>query len=92
MTLVRRALAHQRIANTHPAWGILRAQNAPVLLAILERRLAREQRQIPAPDFFEQVTEDLEELRSEGFELPRTAQDYIADWRRSGILIRRPST
>ena len=92
MTLVRRALAHQRIANTHPAWGILRAQNAPVMLAILERRLAREQRQIPAPDFFEQVTEDLEELRSEGFELPRTAQDYIADWRRSGILIRRPST
>ena len=33
-------------------------------------------------------------LKSSGprFRTPRTAQDYIADWRRSGILIRRPST
>ena len=92
MSLVRRALAHQRIANSHAAWAILRAQHAPVILAILERRLAGEHRQIPAPDLFEQVTEDLEELRSEGFELPRTAQDYVSDWRRAGILIRRPST
>ena len=92
MSLARRAFAHQRIADTHAAWAILRAQNAHIVLAILEQRLAGEQRQVPAPELFEQVTEDLEELRSEGFELPRTAQEYVSDWRRSGILIRRPST
>src|SRR5690625_74488 len=92
MTLVRRTLAHQRIAETHAAWSLLRAQNAHVVLAILEERLAGDQRRVPAPELFEQVTEDLEELRSAGFELPRTAQDYIADWRRAGIVIRRPST
>jgi len=92
MTLVRRTLAHQRIAETHAAWSMLRAQNAHVVLAILEERLAGDQRRVPAPELFEQVTEDLEELRSAGFELPRTAQDYIADWRRAGIVIRRPST
>lgn len=92
MTLVRRALAHQRIAESHAAWSILRAQNAHVVLAILEERLAGEQRRVPAPELFEQVTEDLEALRSAGFELPRTAQDYVADWRRAGIVIRRPST
>lgn len=92
MSLVRRAFAHQRIAETHAAWAILRAQNAHVVLAILERRLAGEQRRVPAPELFEQVTEDLEELRSEGFDLPRTAQEYVSDWRRSGILIRRAST
>jgi len=92
MSLVRRALAHQRIATTNAALALLRAQNAPVVLAILEQRFTGEQRQIPAPELFEQITEDLEALRSEGFDLPRTAQDYIADWRRAGILIRRPST
>src|SRR5690625_7166324 len=89
MTLVRRTLAHQRIAETHAAWSLLRAQNAHVVLAILEERLAGDQRRVPAPELFEQVTEDLEELRSAGFELPRTAQDYIADWRRDGFVIRR---
>lgn len=92
MSLVRRAFAHQRIADTHAAWAILRAQNAHIVLAILEQRSAGEQRQVPAPELFEQVTEDLEELRSEGFELPRAAQEYVSDWRRAGILIRRPST
>lgn len=92
MTLVRRALAHQRIAETHAAWSILRAQNSHIVLAILEERLGGEQRRVPAPELFEQVTEDLEELRSAGFELSRTAQEYVADWRRAGIIIRRSST
>src|SRR5699024_3708925 len=92
MSLVRRAFAHQRITNNNAALVLLRAQHAPVILAILEQRFTGEQRQIPAPEFFEQVTEDLQELRSEGFDLPRTAQDYVADWRRAEILIRRPST
>lgn len=92
MSLVRRVFAHQRIADTHAAWAILRAQNAHIVLTILEYRLAGEHRRVPAPELFEQVTEDLEELRSAGFELPRTVQDYVSDWRRAGIVIRRPST
>lgn len=83
MSLLRRALAHQRLAETHAAWALLRGQNSHIVLAIPEERLTGEHRQIPAPELFEQVAEDLEELRAVGFELPRTAQDYISDWRRA---------
>lgn len=92
MSLIRRALTLQRLSETHTAWSLLRAQNAHIVLTVLAEHLTGEHRTIPAPEFFELVNEDLEELRAAGFELPRTAQDYISDWRRAGFLIRRSST
>ena len=68
--------------------AILRAQLMPVIVAILSERLGGLVRQLPAVDFAQQVADDLEELRLRGFDLPRSAGDYIADWVRLGILVR----
>jgi hypothetical protein len=68
---------------------MLRARNAPVAIAILEKQLGGDQRRVSAPVLFERIEDDLEELRSHGFELPQTAQQYCAEWRSAGVLIRR---
>lgn len=83
------ARAAERV--TQGAARLLRADLMPVVVAILDSRFA-DARVIGYPEFVEQVSDDLEELRGAGFPLPRTAQDYIADWIAKGILIRRAST
>ncbi|WP_377086424.1 DUF3375 domain-containing protein [Pseudarthrobacter oxydans] len=72
-----------------PAWRLLRANNAAIAVAVLSKHLGGEQRRLAAPALFEQVEEDLEELRGNGFDLPQTAQAYCNSWRNDGILIRR---
>lgn len=42
------------------------------------------------PVLHEAVDADLEDLRAHGFELPRTAVAYCADWLAAGYLVRRP--
>lgn len=48
-------------------------------------------RRRPAPEVFELIDGDLQDLRDHGFDLPQTAQAYCAEWRTEGILIRRAS-
>ncbi len=70
------------------ALRLLRANNMPVIVATCGRHLV-DRRIIAYPEFVTLVADDLSELRDEGIALPRTAQEYIADWIRDGILIRR---
>ena len=77
-----------RRASGSAALKLLRAENMPVIAATCGRHLV-EQRVLPYPEFVTLVAEDLAELRDDGFALPRTAQEYIADWIRDAILIRR---
>ena len=89
MTVLRAALTASRLLSEDPAWRLLRANNAAVAVAVLSKHLGGEQRRLAAPELFEQVEEDLEELRGNGFDLPQTAQAYCTAWRNDGILIRR---
>lgn len=89
MTVLRTALTASRLLSEDPAWRLLRANNAAVAVAVLSKHLGGEQRRLVAPALFEQVEEDLEELRGNGFDLPQTAQAYCTAWRNDGILIRR---
>ncbi|GAA4039917.1 DUF3375 domain-containing protein [Arthrobacter methylotrophus] len=89
MSILRPALEASRLQESDPAWAMLRARNAPVAISILDKHLGGEARRVAAPVLFERIEDDLEELRSHGFELPQTAQQYCAEWRSSGILIRR---
>lgn len=73
------------------AWTLLRADNAPVALALLGRHFQRGVRRMPAPELFGLLDTDLEELRDNGWTLPNTGQGYCADWVRSGFLLRRSS-
>ncbi|GAP54361.1 uncharacterized protein MSMEG_1279/MSMEI_1241 [Arthrobacter sp. Hiyo6] len=89
MTVLRAALTASRLLSEDPAWRLLRANNAAVAVALLSKHLGGEQRRLAAPELFEHVEEDLEELRGNGFDLPQTAQAYCTAWRNDGILIRR---
>ena len=68
---------------------VLRADLLPVLVAVLHEHLGGPTRVLAAVDFIEALTEDLAELRGTGFVLPRTAADYVSEWVRQGILVRR---
>lgn len=68
---------------------MLRGTNADTAVALLGRHLAFEDRRLAAPVLFERIDADLEDLRAEGYDLPRTAQAYCAEWRTQGVLVRR---
>lgn len=85
------AYAADRLAKESPAWSLLRGRNASAAVALLGTHLGGEERRRPAPELFELIDADLQELRDHGFELPQTAQAYCSEWRNEGILIRRVS-
>ena len=70
---------------------LLRADLMPVVVAIIGARF-ESHRTIVYGEFVEQVADDFDELRDAGFALPRSAQEYVADWIRDGHLVRRSST
>jgi len=74
-------------------WKLLRATNAPVIIAILDAHLGGATRSLLVPELVNLVEVDLEELRFRAnppFELSRSAQAYCEQWRSDGYLIRRP--
>lgn len=81
------AMGARRVAQS-PGVKLLRADLMPAMVAILSAHLI-ERRTVPHPEFVALVAEDLDELRDAGFTLPRTAHEYVADWIRDGILVRR---
>ena len=83
------ARAAERVARG--AGRMLRADLMAVIVAVLGRRFA-EARVISYAEFLEQVSDDLDELRDDGFTLPRNAQEYVGDWIANGYLVRRGST
>lgn len=80
-----------RLRERSPAWSLLRAEHSAVMLALLGQHFDRTTRRLPAPELFARLDADLQDLRDEGFELPRTGQAYCADWVRAGYLLRRPA-
>nr|WP_231980075.1 GNAT family N-acetyltransferase [Tessaracoccus coleopterorum] len=82
-----RAITAQRAVEG--PFRLLRADLLPVVVAVLSYRFEAT-RVVGYAEFLEQVGEDLDELRDAGFALPRTAQEYVADWISGGYLVRRP--
>lgn len=62
----------------------------PVMVAVFSAHFA-ERRTLVHAEFVSLVAEDFDELRDAGFALPRSPQEYVADWIRDGILVRRPT-
>ena len=67
---------------------LLRAELMPVLVAVLGPRFA-DRRIWPVGEFLTLLAEDLDDLRAAGFVLPRAPQEYLSEWIRDGMLIRR---
>lgn len=83
------ALSQLRHSRQQPLWTLLKADNAPAILAILQQTLAGEERQLATGTLQERVHRHLEDLRGEGEDLPLTSKEYIAFWLKQGWLLRK---
>jgi hypothetical protein len=81
--------AFKQLVETDATWRLLRADNAPVIAALLSAHLGGENRRLPAAELYELIDHDLDALRAHGFDLPQVAQSYCAEWRKAGFLTRR---
>ncbi|WP_188742139.1 DUF3375 domain-containing protein [Agromyces bauzanensis] len=90
MSTLSQALTLTSLLESDATWRLLRADNAPIIVAILHTHLGGEERRLPSEEFYDRIEHDLEELRAHGFDLPLSAQGYCGEWRRAGFLTRRP--
>lgn len=72
------------VRRTHPAWRLLIAENAPLVLGFTSQFfLEPNVRSLPGPDAVEALEDYLATLRViEPDEYPRSAEGYLADWSR----------
>ncbi len=84
-----KAIASYRRLRGAAAWRLLAADTAPAILALLQSHLLDENRSLGASVLFERIGRDLEALRGDGEDMPRTAQAYVSDWLSAGYLSRR---
>jgi hypothetical protein len=83
-------MALLRLQESDPGLQLLRRETLPVVASVLNERLGGQQRVRPAAEFLELLEGDLFALRDHGFDLPRSAQEYLADWVFAHLIIRRP--
>ncbi|RWR25003.1 DUF3375 domain-containing protein [Agrococcus lahaulensis] len=90
VTALGAALRLRRLVDTDAAFALLRAEHAPIIVALLSRHLGGQTRRMPAEEFVDLLDADLDALRSH-FALPQTGVAYAAAWRSAGWLVRRPA-
>lgn len=86
---VSQALRFRELFDTAPVLQLLRADHAPLIIALLHSHLGGEQRELEAPVLHDLIDADLTELRLIGLPMPSAAQKYCSDWVRAGYLQRR---
>jgi hypothetical protein len=91
MSGVTTALSLRRLAQESPVLTLMRQTLMPVIAAELSEHLGGDDHAVPAADLYELIDDDLDQLRRAGFDLPRSAQGYCADWVRAGFLVRHPA-
>lgn len=87
MRAVRQVLTNLRLRR-ESAWALLALDNAPAALGLLQVHLLDKERRLPSSILLERLRQDLEQLRTQGIDLPQTAEAYLADWLRAGYLVR----
>jgi hypothetical protein len=88
MSILKSFATYQRL-RADPLWRLLAADNAPILVAVLQANLLDGDGKLPASILYERLTRNLEDLRTAGEDMPQTAQAYVMNWLALGWLIRR---
>lgn len=91
MSAIAEALALSRLWQDDASWRMLRADNAPFVMALLAAQFTGETSRVSAEELFEALDDDLDRLRGAGFELPLSGRGYATAWREAGFLVRRPA-
>jgi hypothetical protein len=82
------AIATYRNMRKQPLWRLLASDNGPTVIGLLQSHLYEGERSLPASILHERIGRDLETLRSQGEDLPQTAQAYVSNWLTEGFLER----
>ena len=91
VSAVASALSLGALWEDSAAWRLLRAKNAPVIVAVLDAHFGGVERKLPVAELASLVDADVQELRFRaGLELPLSGQAYCEQWRSDGYLVRRP--
>jgi hypothetical protein len=71
-----------RLRQSHPAWQVLRADHAPLILSFLFLAFVHPNRRaVPAPELAAHLDAYLDQLReTDAARYPRRARDYLEDW------------
>jgi hypothetical protein len=80
----------RRLQETDSGLQLMRRDNLPFVAAALSEHLSGQQRVRTVAELLTLLEEDLFALRDRGFDLPRSAQEYLADWIAARLVIRRP--
>lgn len=91
MSALSQTHALTQLVEADATWRLLRADNAPVIAALISEHLGGEDRRLPTDELHERIDHDLDALRGHGFALPLSGQGYCAEWRKAGFLSRRPA-
>ena len=86
-----RAVTLRRHQESDPGLQLIRKDTLPVVAAVLSEHLGGQQRVRTVSELLELLDDDLSALRDYGFDLPRSAQEYLADWISTRLIVRRPS-
>lgn len=90
MTALSKALRLHRLVAHDATLALVRAEHAPIIVALLSQHLGGEVRRRQVDELIDLIDADLDALRAH-FELPQTAKAYCAAWRAAGWLVRRPA-
>ena len=88
MKAVRLAEAYRTLREGR-VWKLLKADNGPFYLALLESLFTEEEKVLPVSVAVERLGRDLDLLRAHGHALTPTAQVYVSEWLSAGWLVRR---
>ncbi|WP_293878059.1 DUF3375 domain-containing protein [uncultured Brevibacterium sp.] len=92
MPALSSALAFKRLMESDSALSMLRADNLPIMATILGTHLGKPGAVMPTDELHERIESDLEELRDYFDTGDKRGKAFCDDWRRKGILVRRPAT
>lgn len=76
---------YQRLQSEHAAWRLLRAVNAPLIMAFIAE-LFREENEIPFGRARVVLQSELDRLADDGREVEKAAGAYLREWSQAGWL------
>lgn len=90
MTPIADTIALLRLADSTPAWALLRATTAPAIVSILHAVFRGDNRQISGTELILAVESMVIDIREQtSLDMPKSATAYVNDWVKAGYLVRR---
>ena len=85
-----KAMGIRRLMESDAGLQLMRKDTLPVVAAVLSEHLGGQQRVRTSSELLESMQDDFDALRDLGFDLPKTPQEYLADWISARLIVRRP--